>query len=103
MLIKDIENKNIDSELITLSSCETGIVSSDETDDTTSFITSLHLDGVKYIIASLWPVFDDSTIKIFKYFMTPLKNIPRLRIAQLQLKKEKDDLLHWGGFQIYGI
>ena len=68
LLIKDIENKNIDSELITLSACETGIVSADETDDTTSFITSLHLDGVKYIIASLWPVFDDSTMKIFKYF-----------------------------------
>lgn len=104
LLIKDIENKNIDSELITLSACETGIVSADETDDTISFITSLHLDGVKYIIASLWPVFDDSTIKIFKYFYDSTEEYSkRLRLAQLELKKEKDDLLRWGGFQIYGI
>ena len=56
--------------------------------------------------------YDDETLKhlqqvqmkIFKYFYDSTEEYSkRLRLAQLQLKKEKDDLLHWGGFQIYGI
>ena len=103
LFIKDLNRKNINSELIVLSACETGIVSIENTEETESFVSYLHIGGVKYIIASLWPVFDDATLNLFKHFYTLDEDYPkRLRLAQLELKKTKN-LLQWGGFQIYGL
>ncbi len=103
LYVKDIEGKNIKSELIVLSACETGIVGVDNLDEADSFISHLQIDGVKYIIASLWAVFDDSTKDLFKEFYTLNGNYPeKLRLSQLKIK-EKYDILHWGAFQIYGL
>lgn len=104
LFLRDLEEKNINCELIVLSACETGIASADNNDNTMSFITSLHVDGTKYIIASMWRVFGDSSMEVFKHFYNSPGDYPKmLRLAQLELKNKNKDLLHWGGFQIYGI
>lgn len=103
LFIKDLNKMNINSELIVLSACETGVVSIENTEETVSFISYLHVDGVKYIVASLWPIFDDSTIDLFKLFYTANGDYPKkLRLAQLELKKTMH-ILRWGAFQIYGL
>ena len=103
LYVKDIEGKNIKSELIVLSACETGIVGVDNLDEADSFISYLQIDGTKYIIASLWAIFDDTTKELFNQFYTLNGNYPeKLRLAQLELKN-KYDILHWGAFQIYGL
>lgn len=100
--IKDLNMKNINSELIVLSACETGIANIRNSEETENFVSYLHIDGAKYVIASLWQVFDDTTLDLFKHFYTIDEDYPKkLRLAQLEIKTE--NILQWGGFQIYGI
>ena len=104
--IHDLQNLQLNSELFVLSSCESGVVDIDESDEVDSFISYLQLDGVKYVIASLWGVYSKSSKEIFKKFYCYDDEYPiRLRLAQLDLKdnNEKVNILEWGAFQIYGV
>lgn len=104
LYIKDLENLKLNSELIVLSACETGIVSVDDSDETEGFVKYLQIDGVKYIIASLWRGFDYAAFELFKKFYSFDGDYSkRLRLAQLELKKDGKDIFYWGNFQIYGI
>lgn len=103
LYINDLNNLELNSELIVLSACETGIVSVDDNDETEGFVKYLQIDGSKYIIASLWEGIDDAAYELFKIFYSTNENYSkRLQLAQLELKKNHD-LFYWGNFQIYGI
>ena len=103
LYINDLNNLELNSELIVLSACETGIVSVDDNDETEGFVKYLQIDGTKYIIASLWEGIDDAAYELFKIFYSTNGNYSkRLQLAQLELKKNHD-LFYWGNFQIYGI
>lgn len=103
LTVKDLQNKNINSELIVLSSCETGLVSVSGMDENKGLVNYLQIDGSRYIIAPLWSVDDENTAKLFEEFYSSNKTYAeKLRKSQLKLKKELD-LYEWGAFQIYGI
>ena len=103
LYINDLNNLELNSELIVLSACETGIVSVDDNDETEGFVKYLQIDGTKYIIASLWEGIDDAAYELFKIFYSTNGNYSkRLQLAQIELKKN-NDLFYWGNFQIYGI
>lgn len=104
LYLNDLENSNLNSELIVLSACETGIVSVDDSDETEGFVKYLQIGGVKHIIASLWEGFDDAAFELFKKFYSIDGDYSkRLRFAQLELKENGEDIFYWGNFQIYGI
>lgn len=103
LYINDLNNLDLNSELIVLSACETGIVSVDDNDETEGFVKYLQIDGTKYIIASLWKGYDNASYELFKIFYSITGDYSkRLQLAQLELKKNYD-LFYWGNFQIYGI
>lgn len=103
LYLNEINDYDIGSELIVLSACESGMVSVDEFDEADSFISYLQINGVKYIIASLWPVYSKHSKDLFKNFYRLDGTYgERLRESQLILKKTSN-ILEWGPFQIYGI
>ncbi|WP_292606689.1 CHAT domain-containing protein [Methanobrevibacter sp. UBA188] len=103
LTVKDLQNKNINSELIVLSSCETGLVSVSGMDENKGLVNYLQIDGSRYIIAPLWSVDDENTARLFEDFYSSNKTYAeKLRKTQLKLKKELD-VYEWGAFQIYGI
>ena len=103
LYIEDIEKLDLNTELIVLSACETGKVSIGNSDEVEGFVKYLHINGTKYIIASLWPISDSATKELFRIFYQQNVDYPeRLRISELKLK-EKFNIFEWGGFQIYGV
>lgn len=103
LYVKDMEGLKLNSELIILSTCESGIVDASKTDEADSFISYLQIEGAKYIIASLWGVDTVTTKDIFECFYNFNDEYPkRLRLSQLKVKENRN-LLKWGAFQIYGL
>lgn len=103
LYLKDLEDKNINSELIVLSSCETGLVSVSGLDENKGLVNYLQISGAKYIIAPLWAVIDEPTLELFEHFYSKDQDYTiNLRNSQLALK-DKYDIYKWGAFQIYGI
>lgn len=101
--LKDLENTNIDSELIVLSSCETGLTFINKLDENIGLVNYLQINGAKFVIAHLWSINDESGMKLFNNFYPVEKDYSKtLRDSQLNLKKEYD-IYKWGGFQIYGF
>lgn len=103
LYLKDLEKIELNTKLMVLSACETGKVSVNPSDESEGFINCLQINGVKYIIASLWAINDLPTKKLFEIFYSMNDEYSkRLRLAELKLKEEFN-ILEWGAFQIYGI
>lgn len=103
LYIENIQKLDLNTELIVLSACETGKVSTENSDEVEGFVKYLHINGTKYIIASLWQISDSATKELFKIFYQQNVDYPeRLRISELKLK-ENFNIFEWGGFQIYGV
>ena len=110
LYLEDLNNLELNSELIVLSACESGIVSIDNNDETEGFVKYLQIDGTKYIIASLWRGYDECSFKLFEIFYSMDGDYSkRLNSAQIELKNSMDNdnedhnIFYWGNFQIYGI
>ncbi len=80
--------------LVTLSACETALSSGDLNRDSIENLATIVLEkGAHSVLASLWPVFDESTAMIMKSFYGHLKSgngvsrAEALRLAQLELLK----------------
>lgn len=103
LYLKDLENSNINSELIVLSSCESGLTSISGLDENKGMVNYLQINGVRYVIAPLWSVIDEYTLELFKHFYPVENNYSTcLRNSQLILK-DRYDIYKWGAFQIYGL
>lgn len=83
-----------DSELLTLSACETAMGTTGKGAEIEGFAAIAMNQGAKAVIATLWPVLDKSTALLMKEFyrLKEEKNLPKveaLRQAQLELLKGK--------------
>jgi CHAT domain-containing protein len=79
-----------DTELLTLSACETAMGSSGQGTEIEGFGALAMGQGVHAVIATLWPVYDESTALLMKEFyrLKEEKKLPKveaLRQAQLSL------------------
>ncbi len=95
----------LDSDLVTLSACETGLSRTASGDDLVGLTRGFLYAGCKGIIASLWRVDDEATAYLMVRFYKELdKNNKReaLRIAQLDAKKKYNHPFYWASFQITG-
>jgi tetratricopeptide (TPR) repeat protein len=95
--------------LVTLSACETGIVSPDRTDEYVGLPSGFLFAGANCVIGSLWPVYDTCTStamkntyeRIRKYNESPATS---LRAAQRSLKSDGaySHPYFWAPFQVVG-
>lgn len=96
---------NIDADLVTLSSCETGLSRIANGDDLVGLIRGFLYAGSSSIVASLWKVDDLATAELMaRFYRELLKNdkVEALREAQLETKKRYPHPYYWASFQLTG-
>ncbi len=96
----------LDTELVTLSACDTGLGSVQVGEGVFGLRRAFMLAGAKTLVMSLWKVPDRQTQELMELFYHHvLEGIPRadaLRAAQLAMKAKYPDPLYWGAFICQG-
>ena len=109
--LNEIYNLNLDSELVTLSACNTAYGKVDPIEGTLSLSRAFQYAGARSTLTSLWRVPDRETSIIMKSFYTYLKDGDRKDLALKKAKQDylenqvEEDLKHpyyWAGFIITG-
>ena len=96
----------LDTELVVLSACDTGLGSVQVGEGVFGLRRAFILAGTKTLVMSLWKVPDQQTQELMELFYRHLlEGIPRadaLRAAQLAMKAQYPEPLHWGAFICQG-
>jgi CHAT domain-containing protein len=109
--IEELYNIELNSELVTLSACETGLGKDVKGKGVLSLSNAFAFAGVSSTVMSLWKVPDEETAKIMISFYENIKKgLPKdkaLQAAKINyLKNTNDDTLkhpyYWAGFVING-
>jgi CHAT domain-containing protein len=90
-----------------LSACDSGAGRISAGDEFWGFQRTFLGAGVRTLLLSQWPVYDDSTAQLMEHFYVHLQNdtaIAALRKAQLELMKSGKfaDPVHWASFSVVG-
>jgi len=106
LTIKDIFELKINSEIVTLSACETGISKIKKGDELIGLIRSFSYAGAASLLVTLWKVDALATEKFMKKFYSNLKKgynkIKSLQIAQLYVMEKYPDPFYWSPFVLWG-
>lgn len=96
--------------LVVLSACNTGEVDAGETDDIMGLLRAFLMSGSLAVIASLWPIEQESMYKMFLAFyavfsLGDVSSSLALQTVQSEMSKSKRYWNHphfWGAINIYG-
>jgi len=104
--VNDIYNLAINPPLVTLSACETGLTRASAGDEIEGLCRGFFATGAKTILMSLWMVDDAATAQLMTNFyqnlQAELSATNALRIAQLQVKRERPHPFYWATFILTG-
>jgi CHAT domain-containing protein len=95
LTVSEIFDMEIKANLVTLSACETALVRGEggdfpQGDDLVGLSRAFIHAGAPSVVASLWQVSDDSTVKLMKTFYQNMRSMPKaeaLRRAQIDLMR----------------
>ncbi len=95
LTVGEIFDMEIKANLVTLSACETALVKGEagdfpQGDDLVGLSRAFIHAGAPSVLASLWKVSDDSTVKLMKTFYQNMKGMPKAEA----LRKAQTDLMH---------
>ncbi len=105
------EKVRVQAEIVVLSACESGLGREVPGEGLISLNRAFHFAGARSVLASLWPVADESTEELMARFYQHLRSgWPKneaLRAAQLELLRGKGGEgfvapFNWGAFQLSG-
>jgi len=109
------EQLRLQADLVTLSACETGLGQELGGEGLIGLTRAFQFAGARSIVATLWPIADESTARLMARFYQELKQgqgkAESLRRAQLELIQREDRTLagkdfshpyHWAGFSLIG-
>ncbi|MBN1663026.1 MAG: CHAT domain-containing protein [Deltaproteobacteria bacterium] len=102
----DLYQLRLNSDLITLSACETALSVISKGDDVIGFTRGFLYAGARSIVSSLWQVDDEATRDLMVGFyqrLPRMDNDKALREAQLQVKKGRPHPFYWAAFQLTGL
>ncbi len=105
LTVSDLYNLRLDSEMVTLSACQTGLGKVANGDDVIGLTRGFLHAGARSIVASLWEVKDVATEQLMLSFYQNLQDHPAreaLRLAQLETRQTHPHPMLWGAFQIVG-
>jgi len=103
--VNELFSLNLNSDLVTLSACETGLGKVSNGDDVVGFTRGFLYAGTNAIVSSLWKVDDLATSFLMTEFYSNLKAMSKreaLRQAQLATKKKYESPYYWAAFQLTG-
>lgn len=105
LTVSDLYGLNLDSDLVTLSACETGLGKVANGDDVIGLTRGFLYAGARSIVASLWEVDDAATEQLMVSFYGNLKEHDKreaLRLAQIETRAKFPHPMFWAAFQIVG-
>lgn len=103
-----LERLRVNADLVTLSACETGLGREVSGEGLLGLTRAFHYAGARAVLASLWPVADESTAALMAvFYRSLLAGKPKddaLRDAQLSLlsRPEFGPPFFWAAFQLVG-
>ncbi len=104
--VHDAYNLALQSELVTLSACETGVSAVAPGDELIGLARGFFSAGVPTLLVSLWTVDDETTAQLMTSFYTRLRAGERpaaaLRYAQCELLKQHPHPFFWSPFILLG-
>ena len=101
----EIFTLEINSSVVTLSACETGVSEIKSGDESIGLTHSLLYAGAVSVVVSLWIVEDDSTQELMKVFYKDLKKyskVKSLQNAQIHLINQGMNIKQWSAFILVG-
>ncbi len=101
------EGLRIDSDLVTLSACESGLGKDMGGEGLVGLTRAFQYAGAKTVLSSLWSVSDESTATLMQNFYSHLKEgkskAESLRLAREEMRKSKyAHPFYWAGFVLNG-
>ena len=102
----DLYRLQLNSDLITLSACETALSTISKGDDVIGFTRGFLYAGARSIVSSLWKVDDKATRDLMVGFYERIPRMEKdkaLREAQLNVKKRYPHPFYWAAFQLTGL
>jgi tetratricopeptide (TPR) repeat protein len=106
LTIADIFGMDIDADLVVLSACNTALGGKARGEEIVGISRAFMYAGSSTVIASLWSVSDDSTMRIMKIFYEGLQQgMPEaeaLQFAEISVKKDYPHPFYWAPFIIVG-
>jgi CHAT domain-containing protein len=105
LTVSDLYTLRWDTDLVTLSACETGLGKVASGDDVIGLTRGFLYAGARSIVASLWEVDDAATEKLMVSFYRNLEGNDKreaLRLAQIETRKTYPHPMFWAAFQIVG-
>ncbi|MFQ5605986.1 MAG: CHAT domain-containing protein, partial [bacterium] len=105
----EVYNLDLNADLAVLSGCNTGLGRLSRGEGLMGMSRAFLYAGVPSLVASLWPVNDESTAELMKHFYHNLRmGLPKnraLQKAKLALSRSEDwkrDPFYWGAFVLIG-
>ncbi len=105
LTVSKLYSMRFDTDLVTLSACETGLGKIASGDDVVGLTRGFLYAGASTIVASLWKVDDKATADLMRAFYTNLSRtgkLDALRQAQLELRSKYPHPYFWAPFQLIG-
>lgn len=105
LTVSDLYSMRLDTDLVTLSACETGLGKVASGDDVVGLTRGFLYAGARTIVSSLWQVDDEATAKLMAVFYKNLDRVGKreaLRLAQVEIRKTYPHPFFWAAFQVVG-
>ncbi len=105
LTVNKLYSMRLDTDLVTLSACETGLGRIANGDDVVGLTRGFLYAGASSIVASLWKVDDQATAELMNQFYLGLKDKDKreaLRQAQLATRQKFPHPFFWAAFQVTG-
>lgn len=105
LTVGDLYSLRWDTDLVTLSACETGLGKIANGDDVIGLTRGFLYAGARSIVASLWQVDDAATARLMTSFYRNLETNDKreaLRLAQIETRASYPQPMYWAAFQVVG-
>jgi CHAT domain-containing protein len=106
MSVHDLYGMRLDAGLVCLSACQSGRSWIGAGDELVGLARGFLHAGARNLVVSLWPVHDDSTVRLMDAFYARLGSglavEEALRAAMLELRRELPHPYQWAPFVVIG-
>lgn len=105
LTVEEIYSLRLNASLATLSACETALGTLSAGDDIVGLTRGLLYAGARSVVASLWRVDDEATLRLMTEFYAGLETRGKaeaLRRAQLATRRRYAHPFYWAAFQLTG-
>jgi CHAT domain-containing protein len=100
-----VQSSRLKAQIAILSACQTGLGKTHDA-GVIGLSRAFQIAGVPRVVMSLWSVNDRATAALMKSFVKNLRsNVPSeaLRLAMLDVRKQRPALSQWASFVLFGI